>query len=114
MTDDHWRGDPAKIQARLAELGHEKARTHAYYATTERLRKQVKALCYIGSRNDGKTQGDAEQYALLHPDYHEACERAESAQEAAGVAAVDYEAAMAWMEMWRSQEATKRAEMTMR
>lgn len=52
--------------------------------------------------------------ALIDEDYVNACIEAERAEEEAGYAAVEYEAAQAWLEVWRTLEATKRAEMTLR
>jgi hypothetical protein len=106
--------DPNKLHAALVEKGHEKARTAAYAATTDRLRKQVRAKYVVEKINAGATLGKAEHLALLEPDYIEACERAEQAEEAAGIAAVEYAAAQAYVDVWRSLNATARAEMTLR
>jgi len=106
--------DPNKLHAALVEKGHEKARTAAYAATTDRLRKQVRAKYVVEKINAGATLGKAEHLALLEPDYIEACERAEQAEEAAGIAAVEYSAAQAYVEVWRTLESTKRAEMGLR
>jgi hypothetical protein len=106
--------DPNKLHAALVEKGHEKARTAAYAATTDRLRKEVRAKYVVEKINAGATLGKAEHLALLEPDYIEACERAEQAEEAAGIAAVEYAAAQAYVDVWRSLNATARAEMTLR
>lgn len=106
--------DPAKLHEALVAKGREKARTAAYAATTDRLRKQVKARCMVAHINAGATLGKAESLALLEPEYIEACERAEKAEEDAGVAAVEYAAAQAYVDVWRSLNATARAEMTLR
>ena len=106
--------DPTKLHAALVEKGTEKARTAAYALTTDRLRKQVRAKYVVEKINAGATLGKAEHLALLEPEYIEACERAEKAEEEAGIAAVQYAAAQAWFESWRTLEATKRAEMAMR
>ena len=106
--------DPNKLHAALVEKGHEKARTAAYAATTDRLRKQVRAKYVVEKINAGATLGKAEHLALLEPDYIEACERAEQAEEAAGIAAVEYAAAQAYVDVWRSLEASERARMTLR
>lgn len=106
--------DPNKLHAALVQKGHEKARTAAYAAATDRLRKQVRAGCVVRHLNAGATLGKAQELALLEPEYIAACERAEQAEHDAGIAAVEYAAAQAWWESWRTIEATKRAEMTMR
>jgi hypothetical protein len=80
----------------------------------DRLRKQVRAQWVVHYINQGDTVGKSESKALVHPDYVQACEAAESAEEAAGIAAVEYQAAQAWFEAWRTLESTKRAEMTLR
>jgi len=52
--------------------------------------------------------------ALLKREYIVAAAYSERAEEAAGVAAIAYESAKAWFEAWRSMEATRRAEMTLK
>ena len=106
--------DPNRLHAQLLEKGTEKARTQAYASTTDRLRKQTRARLMVGYINKGETVGKSEQMALCHDDYTQAAETAEKAEEAAGIAAVEYEAAKSWFEAWRTLESTKRAEMTMR
>jgi hypothetical protein len=106
--------DPHKLHDSLVKKGHEKARTAAYAATTDRLRKQVRAMCVVAKINAGATLGKAESMALLEPEYIAACERAEKAEEDASVAAVEYAAAQAYVEVWRTLESTKRAEMNIR
>jgi hypothetical protein len=106
--------NPHQLHDSLVKKGHEKARTAAYAATTDRLRKEVRARCVVGFINAGATLGKAESLALLEPEYIEACERAEQAEEAAGIAAVEYAAAQAYVDVWRSLNATARAEMTLR
>lgn len=106
--------DPNKIHAGLVEKGAESARARAYASTTDRLRKQVRAQYVVQYVNSGCSLGKAESLALIEPDYVEACERAEKAEADAGIAAVQYAAAQAWLEVWRTTEATKRAEMQIR
>ena len=106
--------DPHKLHDSLVKKGHEKARTAAYAATTDRLRKQVRAMCVVQKINAGATLGKAESMALLEPEYIAACEKAEEAEQNAGIAAVEYAAAQAYVEVWRSLNATARAEMTLR
>jgi hypothetical protein len=106
--------DPVKLHHALVEKGTAKARTAAYAATTDRLRKQVRAKHVVDKINAGATLGKAEHLALLEPEYIEACERAEKAEGDAGVAAVEYASAQAWFEAWRTLESTKRAEMQIR
>jgi len=86
--------DPAKIHAGLVEKGKEAARTRAKARTTDRYRKQIKARAKLHAMSLGSTAAKAE--------------------EEAGYAAVEYEAAQAWLDVWRTLEATKRAEMTLR
>ena len=64
--------------------------------------------------NKGETLGKSEQLALMSDDYTAAAELAEKAEEAAGVAAVEYQAAQAWVDVWRSLEASERARMNLR
>lgn len=106
--------DPAKVHDKMVEKGREKARTAAYAQTTDRLRKQVRAKLMVEFINQGSPIGKAEQLALTHEDYIEASENAEKAEEEAGIAAVEYEAAKAWLSIWQTTEATRRAEMTLR
>jgi hypothetical protein len=106
--------DPAKLHQRLSEAGKEMARTKAYQTTTDRLRKQVRARYVVANINMGMTLGKAEHCALLEDEYINACEIAEKAEEDAGIAAVEYAAAQAWFEAWRSLEATERAKINLR
>lgn len=106
--------DPAKIHSGLLEKGKEAARTRAFARSSDRLRKQIKARAKIAAINLGNTAAKAEEMALIDEDYINACIEAENAEEEAGFAAVEYEAAQAWLEVWRTLEATKRAEMTLR
>ncbi len=103
--------NPEEIHKRLVVVGHEKARTAAYYSTMDRLRKEVRAkwiVHYIGS---GEGVSKSEHKAILEDEYIKAAERCEEAEEEAGKAAVDYAGAQAWFEAWRTMESTKRAEM---
>jgi hypothetical protein len=104
---------PSEIHARLVERGLEAARTRAYATTCERLRKQTKAK-WIVHHCGSNTLGKAEALALLEEEYIRACMAAETAEEEAGAAAVHYDAARAWLDIYRTQEATKRAEMNLR
>lgn len=106
--------DAERLHERMAELGREKARTAAYFSTCDRLRKQIRAKWIVHHINQGQTVGKSENLAILEDEYIESCDVAEKAEEAAGIAAVEYEAAKAWMEVWRTKEATKRAEMSLR
>lgn len=106
--------NPTDLHNSLLDKGAEKARAQAYYTTKDRYRKQVRAKWITHFINQGNPIGKSEQLALLEPEYVEACEEAEKAEESAGLAAVGYEAAKAWFESWRSLESTRRAEMTLR
>lgn len=106
--------DPQKIHAGLLEKGKEAARTRAYARAQDRMRKQVKARAKIAAINLGNTAAKAEEMALIDDDYISACHAAETAEEEAGYAAVEYEAAQAWLDVWRTLESTKRAEMQLR
>ena len=103
--------DPHDLHDRLVKVGTEAARTRAYHNQLERLRKEIKADYIVKYINLGNTVGKSEQLALLEKEYKEICKKAEEAEEAAGVAAVEYDAAKAYIEIWRTLEATKRAEM---
>lgn len=106
--------NPRELHASLLEKGREKARTAAYASTTERLRKEVRAKWIVHHLNAGATVAKASELALLEPEYIEACRTAEAAQESAGVASVEYEAAEAYVRVWQTLEASKRAEMSLR
>lgn len=106
--------NPTELHNGLIEKGAEKAAKAAQFTTKDRLRKQVRAKWIAHYINSGNTVAKSENLALLEDEYIAACEAAELAEEAAGVAAVAYEAARAWFEAWRTMESTKRAEMTLR
>lgn len=103
--------NPIEVHNKMREKGQEKARAQAYYTTQDRIRKEVRAMVMVEHINAGKAIGTSEQLALVDPRYIEACERAEQAEEAAGVAAVEFEAARAWFSAWQTMEATKREEL---
>jgi len=103
--------NPQEIHERLVVKGHEKARAAAYYSTTDRIRKEVRAkwiVHYIG-KDFGVSM--SEHKSILEPEYIKAAERCENAQEESGKAAVEYAAAEAFLDVWRTMESTKRAEM---
>ena len=106
--------NPSELHDSLLEKGKEKARTSAYCTMLDRYRKQVRAKWTIHFINANNTVGKSEQLALIETEYIDACESSEKAEEAAGVAAVEYESAKTWFEAWRTLESTKRAEMTLR
>ena len=106
--------DIAKIHASLLEKGEEAARTKARARSLDRMRKQIKARAKLWAINRGNTAAKAEEMALIDDDYIAACYEAETAEEEAGLAAVAYEAAQAWLDVWRTLESTKRAEMQLR
>jgi hypothetical protein len=106
--------NPAELHHALLEKGTEKARTQALFTSRDRYRKQVRAKWVVHHINAGATVGKSEHLALLEQEYIDACEQAEAAEADAGVAAVRYDAARAWLEAWRTIESTKRAEMTLR
>jgi hypothetical protein len=105
--------NPDNLHAKLVEKGTEAARTRAYAATCDRIRKQTRAK-WVVHHCGSNTLGKAESLALLEDEYIKSCVAAERAEEEAGVAAVEYQAAQAWLEVWRTMEATKRAEMNIR
>lgn len=103
--------NPQEIHERLVVVGHEKARAAAYYSTTDRLRKEVRAKWIVHYIGKGEGVSKSEHRAILEPEYIEAAERCEEAEETSGKAAVDYAGAQAWFEAWRTMESTRRAEM---
>jgi hypothetical protein len=106
--------NPLTLSKDLFDSGQEKARTRAYAATTDRLRKQVRAGIMARHINQKMTIARAEAEALTDPEYIQACERAEQAQMEAGIAEVHYASIQATLEVWRTMEATHRAEMQIR
>ena len=106
--------NPNELHQGFIEKGEAKARFAAIHTTKDRLRKQVRAKLVVKYINEGNGVGKSEQMALTHEDYILACQESEEAESIAGVAAVQYEAARAWFDAWRTMESTKRAEMTLR
>lgn len=106
--------DITRIHASLLEKGEEAARSRARARSLDRMRKQMKARAKLWAINKGNTAAKAEEMALIDEDYIAACYEAERAEEEAGLAAVAYEAAQAWLDVWRTLESTKRAEMQLR
>ena len=106
--------NPTKVHDSLVEKGHERARCNAYATTTDRLRKQIRSILTVKFINAGNPVSKSEHMAQAEPEYIEACERSEKAEEEAGIASVNYTAAQAWIDLARSAESTRRAEMTLR
>jgi len=103
--------NPVEIHDSLKLKGHEKAKAAAYFSTMDRYRKQMKAYWTVHFINKGEGVGKSEQMALLEQEYQAACKRCEKAEEASGIASTEYAAALAYIDIWRSLEATRRAEM---
>lgn len=106
--------NPDELKNDLLASGLEKARAQAYFSTKDRLRKQIRAKWVVHYINLGNAIGKSDQMALLEPEYIQACEAAEEAEEQSGAAAVEYEAARVWFSAWQTLEATERARMTLR
>lgn len=100
-----------QLYQKILTAGESKARTAALFTTKDRYRKQIRAKWTTYYINKGKGVSQSENLALLEDEYIDACEAAEKAEEDAGVAAVQFEAARAWIAAWQTMKATEREEM---
>lgn len=105
--------NPNKLEQDLIDLGSERAVAKGQVFLLEANLKRIKAVEYQNARLT-KSQGDAENAAILTEAYQLALERLSAARTRYERADVAYHAKQAWFEAWRTMEATKRAEMGMR
>lgn len=104
--------DPEQMYQRIVKAGEEWADAEAAAELLEETKKSV--LAKLMSESDGTSAAAKEMYALADPKYREFVSGMVTARKTANKARVRYDSARVLAELRRSQESTKRAEMTMR
>ena len=100
--------DPHKAVDYILENGRKFAQAKANRVYLEEFRKSKKAL--LMNQSTETTVNAREQYAYSHPEYVQVLEGIKEAIEVEEKLRWDLVAAQARVEIWRSQEATARAE----
>jgi hypothetical protein len=104
--------DPARIYDQIVKAGEDWADKQAAADLLEETRKSVLAKLMIDAA--ATTQAGREMQALADPTYTEFVEGMVQARKAANKARVRYDSAKVLAELRRSQEATRRAEASIR
>ena len=106
------RFNPDVLHNRMVKLGEAWAELNAAADLMEESKKPQ--LSYLIVRSELKTVAEREASALQSPEYRMHLEAMVEARKQANIARVHYDAAKSWVEMSRSIESTRRAEMTLR
>lgn len=110
-SDPLSRFNPDELHHRVVKLGEEWAALNAAADLLEETKKTV--LAELQKSASGGV-AERERTALADPLYGSHLESMVDARRKANIARVHYDAAKAWIEMARSMESTRRAEMTLR
>lgn len=100
--------DVEKALVWLANSAEEYAEARAMAHWLEERRKVVKAVAFKVAKADGKTVGEAEAESYTGAEYAELLDRLKDAIHAEAKLKALREAAVARIEVWRSQQATMR------
>lgn len=103
-----------EVSHNMARLGHEWADKECAASLLEETRKSVRAQYAMEHFGDAKTIGKAELMAEADERYIEHINKMVIARKAANIGKVNFDSCKAWIDLIRSQEASRRAEMTMR
>lgn len=109
-TPDLFR-DPAKLVAKLVEAGERYADLNAAAKALEETKGSVLGQLVTTYINQGKPAGASEHMARANGIYQSHIHRMVDAQKEAIKAKVRWEALEAYMELMRTKEASRRAEM---
>lgn len=104
--------DPDKIHARLVELGEQWCDANAAADILEETRKSV--LAEIMVTGNAKSRAEREDSALSSSIYKQHLSAMVDARRVANRKRVQFDAAKVKIELMRSMESTRRAEMTLR
>ena len=104
--------DPNELRQRLVDLGTAWAEANGAAELLEEGRKSV--LAQYALKMPGKSMAERESMALACDEYREYFRAMVSARTKANRAMVEYRAAQTWIEMVRTLESSRRAEMGMR
>jgi hypothetical protein len=106
--------DPTEISTRLTKLGHEYADKEAAASLLEETRKSLRSQIALKFLADTGAANKAEMMAEATEEYVAHLKSMVEARRQANIADVNYSAARVWVDLVRTKEATKRAEMGMR
>lgn len=106
------RFNPDELHHRVVALGEEWATLNAAADLLEESKKTV--LAELQKQAQGGGVAERERTALADPIYGDHLDAMVDARRKANIARIHYDAAKAWIEMARSMESTRRAEMQMR
>ena len=104
--------DPDQLRARIVLLGEEWAELNGAADLLEETRKTV--LAQLSKESQAKSMAEREMKALASQQYDEHLRAMVRARTEANKARVRYDAARTWVDMARSLESTRRAEMGLR
>lgn len=104
--------DAEKIYDSLVQAGDDWSDAEAAASLLEEARRSV--LAKLMAEAESPTNAGKEMQALASDDYREHIDKMVAARQAANKARVRYDSAKVLAELRRSQESTRRAEMTMR
>lgn len=103
-----------EVSHNMALLGHEWADCEAAASLLEETRKSVRAQFAMEFYKEAGSSAKAELMAEADARYVEHLTKQVAARRLANIARVNFDAHKAWIELVRSAEASRRAEMTMR
>jgi hypothetical protein len=106
--------DPNEVVSRLTTLGHEWADKESAAALLEETRKSLRSQIALKFLADTGAANKAEMMAEATDEYTAHVKSMVEARRLANIADVNYSAARIWVDLIRTKEATKRAEMGMR
>lgn len=101
--------DPNRLHSRLVELGEAWADADAAASLLEEQKKTV--LAQLMSMSQANSSAAKETEALATPLFREHVEKMVEARRVANRMLVNYKSAQVWVDLARSVEATRRAEM---
>lgn len=104
--------DPNVLRTRYVELGEDWADKDAAASMLEESKKSV--LSELTLSADGKSMAEREAIALASQGYKEHVRKMVEARRVANRAKVNYDAAKTWVDLARTLESSRRAEMTLR
>ena len=104
--------EPDKIAHRFVELGHKWVDADAAASLLEETKKTV--FAEMMRQSNENTIGAKEAFAASHTTYKEHIDAMVEARRVANRALVEYKAAQVWIDMARSVESSRRAEMNLK
>lgn len=103
-----------EIAERIAASGEEWAEKEAAASWLEETRKSVRAQIAVSQIETAGSAAKAQIIAEASDEYRTHIRAMVDARKAANIAKVNYDSGKTWTDLVRTQEATKRAEMTLK